>query len=200
MKGLAGRLVIVIAFLGGSFVCARADPSRTFSDADVVGRSSGVGSRAAVVLRDGAVCTIDAIDPSQCTALGTLPAAVVKIIHDNDGKFDGVFDLLSDGVPQVFVDYWPQYNDPNCLPPYNETPYWTKGPAAGCDAMALLVYRNSGNGYQRYLTLNAPSAGYTLARPGSSTNMCVRRSSKRDAAAHRAAAFSISTCTNARSN
>ena len=63
MKGLAGRLVIVIAFLGGSFVCARADPSRTFSDADVVGRSSGVGSRAAVVLRDGAVCTIDAIDP-----------------------------------------------------------------------------------------------------------------------------------------
>ncbi len=160
MKGIAARLVIVIAFVGGSFVCARAGTSRTFSDTDVVGKASGVGSRAAVVLRDGTVCTIDAIDPSQCSALGTLPAPVVKIIHDNGGKFDGVFDLLGDDVPQVFVDYSPRYNDPNCLPPYNKTPNWTSGPAADCDAMALLVYRNSGNGYQRYLTLNAPTEGY----------------------------------------
>lgn len=159
MKAITARLLIVLAFIGCSFVGANASTLRAFSPADVVGRASGVGSRAAVLLRDGTVCAIEVNDPSQCTALGTLPAAVTKIIGDNSGMFDGVFDLLGDGVPQLFVDYWPEYNDPNCLAPYNTAPV-RPGEVAGCDAVALLVYRYSGKGYQRYLTLNAPSAGY----------------------------------------
>jgi hypothetical protein len=112
-----------------------------------------------VILRAGTICALDANDHSQCTSLGSLPASDTKIIGDSSyANFDGVFDLLGDGVPQVFVDYWPQNNDPNCLPPYNKDRS-TSG-EAGCGAMALLVYRYSGGGYHRYLTLNAPSAGY----------------------------------------
>ena len=162
MKGIAARLVIVIAFVGGSFVCARAGTSRTFSDTDVVGKASGVGSIPAVVLCDGTVCALVPKDPSRCWVLGTLPAEASKVIGSDDAYFDGVFDMLGDKVPQVFVDYWPEYRDPNCLPPYNTSPI-RPGENADCDAVALLVYRYSRGRYRRYLTLNAPTMGY---KPG----------------------------------
>ncbi|WP_331960912.1 hypothetical protein [Candidatus Binatus sp.] len=157
---ITARLLIILAFIGCSFVGANAGTLRTFSVTDVVRKASGVGSQPAVILRDGTVCAIEANDHSQCTSLGTLPASDAKIIGDSrTANFDGVFNLLGDGVPQVFVDYWPQYNAPDCLAPYNQTPY-RPGEKTGCDAIALLVYRYSGGGYQRYLTLSAPTEGY----------------------------------------
>ena len=158
MNAIACGLLVVLAFLGCSFACANADTLRTFKAADVVGNATGVGSRAAVILRDGTVCTVDSVAGDECSPLGSLPSSVVKIVRDADGRFDGVFDLLGDDVPQVFVDYWPTSKDPNCLPPNNDGTSWLDGT---CDAMALLVYRNTGSGYQRYLTLNAPTAGYS---------------------------------------
>ena len=159
VKANGAWLQIVLAFIGCSFPGANAGTLRTFSPSDVVGKATGVGSRAAVMLRDGTVCAVETIDRSKCTALVTVPTAVTKIIAEDGGKFDGVFDLLGGGVPQVFVDYTPEFNDPNCLPPNNTPPNW-HGERNPCDAMALLVYRDSGKGYQRYLTLNASSEGY----------------------------------------
>jgi hypothetical protein len=157
VKAYAARLQLVLAFIGCSFVVANAGTLRTFSQSEVVGKATAIGSRAAVILRDGTVCAIEANDHSKCTALVTLPAAVTKIIAEDGGKFDGVFDLLGDGAPQLFVDYWPEY-DPDCLQPSKNPPYWCG--ESPDDSMVLLMYRDSGKGYQRYLSLNAPTQGY----------------------------------------
>lgn len=156
MKSIARQFFIAIAFIICSVIGPDADTIGTFTPADIAGRAEGVGSLPSVILRDGTVCATSVVDPRQCTALGAVSTSVAKIVSDGGGEFDGVFDLLGDGVPQVFVDYWPLWNDPNCLPPYN-TP--GDGPCC-CDAMALLVYRYSGHSYQRFLTLNAPTEGY----------------------------------------
>ena len=153
------RLLVVSFLVGWSYVGAEASSSRTFSSADVVARASGYGSIVAVALRDGIVCAVVAGDPSRCTTLGTLPADAIKILSGQDSYFDGVFDLLGDSAPQLFIDYWPDHGDPNCLPPHNIS----TGPliTGKCDAMALLVYRYSHESYTRDMTLNAPSMGYS---------------------------------------
>jgi hypothetical protein len=158
MKAVGLRVMIVVAFVGCSPGGAIAGALRALDASDVVGKASGVGSRPAVILRDGTVCAIEPIDPLECNPLVTIPAVAAKsIVAYGGGKFAGVFDLLGDGTPQVFVNYWPISNDPNCLPPNYDA---HSSPNDACDAMALLVYRSSKDGYQLYLTLNAPTAGY----------------------------------------
>jgi hypothetical protein len=137
VKAVAFRLIVVLAFVGCSLACADANTLRTFKAADVVGNASGVGSRATVILRDGTVCAIDPVDPSECSALGTLPAVIVKIISDNGGRFDGVFDLLGDHFPQVFVDFWPESDDQKLPSALQQDSQWDQWPCGlRCDGPA----------------------------------------------------------------
>jgi hypothetical protein len=154
LKATVVRLVIVVALIPCSFVLANAGTLRTFSRADLVGQASGIGSSSAVLLRDGTICATAAVDLPQCTALVKIPAKVTEIVRDGYGRFDGLFDLLGDGVPQVFVDYWPASSDPNC-------PHDSIESGERCNAIALLVYRYSGNSYRPYLTLHVVSFGYS---------------------------------------
>ena len=162
------------------FTCPSAQANaariRQFTSADILARAEGIGSLPAVILRDGTVCLTNKTHPSHCEPLGTLPDSAGKFATDGKytyfadrqlysqkyiGTFDGVFDLLGDGKPQVFIDYWPDMNDPNCLAPYHELskPRWPGEDP--CDGIALLVYRQTGKTYSRYLTVAAPSDGYS---------------------------------------
>ena len=153
MKAISAGLLIVIACMACSFVGANAATLQTFGPADVAGKAEGVGSLPSVILRDGTVCEIDKAHPSQCGALVKVPKKVMEAIGKGYGQFDGLFDLLDDGAPQVFINYWPDSTDPNCPKEYKESD-------GGCSVIALLVYRRSGNRYRPYSTLHAPTEGY----------------------------------------
>ncbi|HUN59348.1 MAG TPA: hypothetical protein VMU41_14645 [Candidatus Binataceae bacterium] len=170
--------IIFVAILISLVACASAHAEaakiRQFASADVLAHAEGVGSLPAVILRDGTVCEPERTNPSLCKVLGKLPLSAAKLATDGRdiyfadrqlysqhfiGTFDGLFDLLNDSKPQVFIDYWPDGNDPSCLPPHNEP---SNGPGENpCDAIALLIYRYSSEGYRRYLTLDAPTQGYS---------------------------------------
>jgi hypothetical protein len=114
MKTIAARFLMVIVCMVCSFVGANAATLRTFGPNDVAGKAEGVGSLPSVILRDGTVCAVDKAHPSQCGALVKVPKKVVEAIGKSYGQFDGLFDLLGEGTPQVFLNYWPDSTDPNC--------------------------------------------------------------------------------------
>jgi hypothetical protein len=101
---------------------------------------SGKGSLPARLFSNGTVCLVDPDKPSFCrTRLLKLPQTVKKA---HSATFYGVFDVDSDGSPEVFVDYW--------------SPIHRKGG----DNVVLLVYKKILGKYSQYLRLKAPSLGY----------------------------------------
>jgi hypothetical protein len=71
--------------------------------------------------------------------------------------FDGIYDLDSSGDPEIFFDYWPANNDPNCPTQYREK----DDPWGQCNAIALLVYKKINGTYHQYAVLNARTMGYS---------------------------------------
>jgi hypothetical protein len=155
MKTLAARLLTLVAFVACTFAHADGAALRQFTPADVAGKAEGVGSLPSVILRDGTVCAIDRSRPSQCAPLVKVPQKLVDAISKQFGQFDGLFDLLGDGPPQIFINYWPTSSSKECPKEYQD-------PDQGdyCDAIELLVFQHSRDGYRPYLTLYADSLGY----------------------------------------
>lgn len=99
-----------------------------------------VGSMPSRLFRDGTVCLVDEGKPSVCRSrLGKIDR---RIMQSHSFTFYGVFNLESDGSPEVFIDYW--------------SPSLRQGE----DDVTLLVYKKLRGKYRKYLKLKAQSLGY----------------------------------------
>ena len=128
---------------------------RTIREDEVVSRTGGIGSIPGAILKDGTVCITQTEKSIRCRPLATIPREVVATFGKEPGFFDGIYDLDNSGAPEVFFDYWPSSDDPNCPKQDRE------GSDTRCDAIALLVYKKSDGTYREYAKLNAPTQGYS---------------------------------------
>jgi hypothetical protein len=156
IQALIVPIVILISLVPHGSAFAETASIRKFNSADVLAHAEGVGSLPAVILRDDTVCALSSANPHQCTPLMKVSAKIIDSIAKRNGQFDGLFDLLNDGTPQIFIDYWPASSDANCPRQYQDSDQ-----GEFCDAIVLFVYRQTADGYQPYLALHADSFGYS---------------------------------------
>jgi len=113
-----------------------------------------MNSQPGALLRDGTICITDNDQSLRCNPMVKIGSSVIKT-EAGEGFFDGIFDLDDSGSPEVFIDYWPSRDDPNCPARYRDE----DDPA--CNGIALLVYKKINGNYRQLATLNAPSEGYS---------------------------------------
>lgn len=102
--------------------------------------SLGEGSLPSRLFPDGTVCLVDPSKPRVCGKwLVKIPKRIMKA---HSLTFYGAFDLDGNGSPEIFLDYWPPFDDPDS------------------ENMVLLVYKKIRGKYQPYLRLKAESIGY----------------------------------------
>src|SRR5712692_4621610 len=150
----ANRLIGTIAIILVAASTSGADGPRMIGRSEVVARTGGTGSVPGALLRDGTVCITETEKSLRCQPLAKLPHGVVDIFETQFSFFDGIYDLDDSGDPEIFLDYWPPTDDRNCPTQYREKD-------ARCDAIALLVYKKSGETYREYAKLSAPTLGYS---------------------------------------
>jgi hypothetical protein len=97
--------------------------------------SAGKGSIPGSLFSDGTVCIVDRTTQTRCKEkLTRIPN---KILQEEFLTFYGIFDLDSDGSPEIFLDYWP-----------------------GGFNTFLLVFKRLGTEYSLHWKLEAESLGY----------------------------------------
>ena len=101
----------------------------------------GIGSLPSRLAPDGTVCLTDPKNPTACVK------KLMRLSRSVNGQdqltFYGVFDVDHDGSPEVFVEYWP---------------YWEEK-----DYVVLLVYKKVKGNYRVYAKCKAESIGHSPA-------------------------------------
>jgi hypothetical protein len=136
---------------------ASSSAQRTIRPEEILARTGGENSLRGAILSDGTVCAFENAASEKCRPLLSIPPAVTNAFGEGIAFFDGIFDLDRSGAPAVFIDYWPDSDDPNCPSQYESK---TNG-ASGCWAVTLLVYKKSGPTYDEYMALHAPTEGHS---------------------------------------
>ena len=101
----------------------------------------GKGSLPSRLFPNGTVCLVSEKNPTVC--LERLVRVPQRILKKRFVTFYGVFDIDRDGIPEVFLGYWP--------PLANQDE----------DNTVLLVYKKIHGKYRQYLRLKAESIGYS---------------------------------------
>jgi hypothetical protein len=104
-----GAITIAVLAIGAS-----AAGPRIINPGEVVMRTGGTGSVPGALLRDGTVCITPTEKSLQCRQLAKLSSETVNNLKRPFSFFDGIYDLDSSGDLEIFFDYWPPNNDPNC--------------------------------------------------------------------------------------
>jgi hypothetical protein len=136
---------------------ASAAGPRIITRGEVRLRTRGIGSIPGALLRDGTVCITPTEDSLECRQLAKLSRETVDELKWPSTFFDGIYDLDNSGDPEIFFDYWPVNNEPNCPAQYRAK----DDPWGQCNAIALLVYKKIGGSYRQYAVLNARTMGYS---------------------------------------
>jgi hypothetical protein len=148
-------LSLYFAVLVFGFPSASAEGPFAIAPSTIVERTLGHNSLPGAVLRDGTVCRTADVHSLTCQPLMRISPEIVKRFEEDTGFFDGIFDVDKCGSPEIFFDYWPERDDPNCPAKYRDK----SDPR--CDVIALFVYRKLGDTYRKVATLNAPTMGYS---------------------------------------